>query len=83
MSGLAWFRNVAGKLQGLTGGVERKSVALTYFQTAKNTKIAGQISGQEVAAKKNQSCDFKKLLKCCETTDMRQIGIFLCKIRCK
>jgi hypothetical protein len=38
MSGLAWFRNVAGKLQGLRGGVERKSVALTYFQIAKKHK---------------------------------------------
>lgn len=42
MSGLAWFRNVAGKLQGLRGGVERKSVALTYFQTTKKQKNSGR-----------------------------------------
>jgi len=86
MSGLAWFRNVAGKLQGLRSGVQRRSVALTYFQTAKkqkNKKTAGEISGQEVAAIKKRTRAFKKRVKCCETTDMRQIGIFLYHIRCK
>lgn len=42
MSGLAWFRNVAGKLQGLRDGVERRSIALTYFQTAKKHKNSGR-----------------------------------------
>ena len=42
MNGLAWFRNVAGKLHGLGGGVERRSVAITCFQTAKEHKNSGR-----------------------------------------
>jgi hypothetical protein len=83
MNGLAWFRNVVGKLQGLRDGVERRSIALTYFQTAKKHKNSGRNFWARSGKKKKIFCAFKKLVKFCETTDMRQIGMFLCKIRCK
>jgi hypothetical protein len=50
MSGLAWSRNVAGKLLGLRGG-GREEVGSTHI-LPNCQEIAGEISGQEVAAKK-------------------------------
>jgi len=57
MSVLAWFPNVAGKLQGLRNGVERRSAALTYFQTAKKHKNSG------INFWARSCCKKKKLIK--------------------
>lgn len=31
----------------------------------------------------NEIVAFKKLIRCSRTTDLRQVVIFLCKVRCK